>query len=159
MFVNGNTKKRAIMPSKEFINQNFLLSNKTAQEIYHKYAEGKPILDLHCHLDQKNIAQNKSFDNSGDMWLGAAWWFSDQKNGMKRHLEDSSVLSLLSRFIGMGTDSRSFLSYPRHEYFRRIACNFIGEEVEKRLIPNNEEILKMVVEGLSYNNAKSYFNL
>ncbi len=152
MFVNGKPKKRTIMPSKEFINQNFVLN------IYHKYAADKPILDFHCHLDPKIIAQNKYFDNLGDMWLGAAWWFLDHKTGMERHLEDLSVLSLLSRIIGMVTDSRSFLSFPRHEYFRRITCNFIGEQVEKGLIPNNEEILKMVVEGLSYNNAKSYFN-
>ena len=94
----------------------------------------------------------------GKVTYGAAWWFLDQKTGMERHLEDLSVLSLISRFIGMVTDSRSFLSYPRHEYFRRIACNFIGNQVEKGLIPNDEEILKTVVEGFSYNNAKAYFN-
>lgn len=95
---------------------------------------------------------------AGKVSYGAAWWFLDQKTGMERHLEDFSVLSLLSRFTGMVTDSRSFLSYPRHEYFRRIACNFIGDQVEKGLIPNDEEILKTLVEGLSYNNAKNYFN-
>ncbi len=89
---------------------------------------------------------------------GAAWWFLDQKTGMERHLEDLSALSLLSRFVGMVTDSRSFLSYPRHEYFRRIVCNYVGKEVEKGLIPNDEEILKTLIEGVSYYNAKSYFN-
>ena len=88
---------------------------------------------------------------------GAAWWFLDQKTGMEKHLKDLSVLGLLSRFIGMVTDSRSFLSYPRHEYFRRIACNYIGDEVEKGLIPNDEELLKSLVEGISYRNAKEYF--
>ncbi|TLX72445.1 glucuronate isomerase [Labilibacter sediminis] len=87
---------------------------------------------------------------------GAAWWFLDQKIGMERHLDDLSSLSLLSRFVGMVTDSRSFLSYPRHEYFRRIACNYIGNQVEKGLIPDDESILKSLVEGISYNNAKSY---
>lgn len=95
---------------------------------------------------------------AGKVSYGAAWWFLDQKTGMEKHLQDFSVLSLLSRFVGMVTDSRSFLSYPRHEYFRRIACNYIGDQVEKGLIPNDEEILKTVVEGLSYHNAKSYFN-
>jgi glucuronate isomerase len=88
---------------------------------------------------------------------GAAWWFLDQKNGMEKHLRDLASLGLLSRFAGMVTDSRSFLSYPRHEYFRRIACNYIGEEVEKGLIPNDEGLLKMIIEGISYKNAKEYF--
>ncbi len=88
---------------------------------------------------------------------GAAWWFLDQKFGMEKHLKDLSVLGLLARFIGMVTDSRSFLSYPRHEYFRRIACNYIGEEVEKGMIPDDDDLLKPIIEGISYRNAKEYF--
>jgi glucuronate isomerase len=88
---------------------------------------------------------------------GAAWWFLDQKNGMEKHLRDLSSLSLLSRFVGMVTDSRSFLSYPRHEYFRRILCNYIGTEVEKGLIPDDDELLAPIIEGVSYNNASKYF--
>jgi glucuronate isomerase len=88
---------------------------------------------------------------------GAAWWFLDQKNGMEKHLRDLASLGLLSRFAGMVTDSRSFLSYPRHEYFRRIVCNYIGEEVERGLIPDDEDLLKMMVERISYKNAKEYF--
>jgi len=88
---------------------------------------------------------------------GAAWWFLDQKNGMEKHLRDLSSFGLLSRFAGMVTDSRSFLSYPRHEYFRRIVCNYIGEEVEKGLIPHDEGLLKMMIEGIAYKNAKEYF--
>lgn len=88
---------------------------------------------------------------------GAAWWFLDQKTGMEKHLRDLSAMGLLSRFVGMVTDSRSFMSYPRHEYFRRLACNFIGEEVEKGLIPADEGLLKMIVEGISYKNAKEQF--
>ena len=95
---------------------------------------------------------------AGKVQYGAAWWFLDQKNGMERHLKELSSLALLSRFVGMVTDSRSFLSFPRHEYFRRIACNYIGNEVEKGLIPNDESILKQLVEGISYTNAKNYFN-
>ncbi|MGQ1891870.1 glucuronate isomerase [Thermophagus sp. OGC60D27] len=93
----------------------------------------------------------------GKMQYGAAWWFLDQKTGMEKHLADLSALGLLSRFVGMVTDSRSFLSYPRHEYFRRIACNYIGQEVEKGVIPKDQEILKTLVEGISYQNAKAYF--
>lgn len=88
---------------------------------------------------------------------GAAWWFLDQKNGMEKHLRDLSALGLLRRFVGMVTDSRSFLSYPRHEYFRRLVCNYIGEEVEKGLIPYDDELLKPIIEGISYRNAKEYF--
>jgi glucuronate isomerase len=88
---------------------------------------------------------------------GAAWWFLDQKNAMEKHLRDLSSLSLLRRFVGMVTDSRSFLSYPRHEYFRRLACNYIGEEVEKGLIPHEEELLKPLIEGICYYNAKEFF--
>jgi glucuronate isomerase len=88
---------------------------------------------------------------------GAAWWFLDQKNGMEKHLKDLGALGLLRRFVGMVTDSRSFLSYPRHEYFRRLVCNYIGEEVEKGLIRDEEELLKPLIEGVSYKNAKEYF--
>ncbi|NMD03887.1 MAG: glucuronate isomerase, partial [Bacteroidales bacterium] len=88
---------------------------------------------------------------------GPAWWFLDQKNGMERHMRDLSSLGLMRRFIGMVTDSRSFLSYPRHEYFRRLACNYIGEEVEKGLIPDDDELLRPLIEGISYKNAKEYF--
>jgi glucuronate isomerase len=89
---------------------------------------------------------------------GAAWWFLDQMNGMEKHLKDLSSLGLLRRFVGMVTDSRSFLSYPRHEYFRRLVCNFIGEQVGKGLLPDDEELLKPLIEGVSYLNAKNYFN-
>jgi glucuronate isomerase len=89
---------------------------------------------------------------------GAAWWFLDQKSGMEKHLKDLEALGLLRRFVGMVTDSRSFLSYPRHEYFRRLVCNFIGEEVEKGLIPDDEELLKPLIEGVSYRNAREYFS-
>ncbi len=88
---------------------------------------------------------------------GAGWWFLDQNYGMEKHLKDLSSLGLLRRFVGMVTDSRSFLSYPRHEYFRRLACNFIGGEVEKGLIPDDDELLKPLIEGISYKNAKEYF--
>ncbi len=88
---------------------------------------------------------------------GAAWWFLDQKNGMEKHLKDLSSLWLLRRFVGMVTDSRSFLSYPRHEYFRRLLCNYIGEEVEKGHIPDEDELLKPLIEGICYRNASEYF--
>jgi glucuronate isomerase len=88
---------------------------------------------------------------------GAAWWFLDQKEGMEKHLKDLAALGLLRRFVGMVTDSRSFLSYPRHEYFRRIVCNFVGKQIEKGLIPDEEELIKPLIEGISYKNAQEYF--
>lgn len=88
---------------------------------------------------------------------GAAWWFLDQKNGMEKHLRDLSSLALLPRFVGMVTDSRSFLSYPRHEYFRRLVCNYVGEEVEKGVMPDDDDLLRPMIEGVSYRNAKEYF--
>jgi len=93
----------------------------------------------------------------GKIQYGAGWWFLDQKIGMEKHLRDLSVLGLLARFVGMVTDSRSFLSYPRHEYFRRILCNHLGNEVDKGMIPNDQELLKTVVEDICYHNPMRYF--
>jgi glucuronate isomerase len=95
----------------------------------------------------------------GKMQYGSAWWFLDQKDGMEKQINALSNLGLLSRFIGMLTDSRSFLSFSRHEYFRRILCNIIGNEVESGEIPNDTKWLGKIVQDISYNNAKAYFNL
>lgn len=94
----------------------------------------------------------------GKMQLGAAWWFLDQEEGMRKQMNVLSSMGLLSRFVGMLTDSRSFLSYPRHEYFRRILCDLIGEDVEKGKLPRSEmDFLKKMVADISYHNAKQYF--
>ncbi len=98
--------------------------------------------------------------SAGKMQMGSGWWFCDQKEGMERQLGALSSLGLLSRFVGMLTDSRSFVSYPRHEYFRRILCNLIGGDIEKGLLPASEmEFIGRMVEGICYFNAKEYFNL
>jgi len=96
--------------------------------------------------------------SAGKIQFGSAWWFLDQKVGMERQIDALSTLGLLSRFVGMLTDSRSFLSYPRHEYFRRILCNIIGNEVEAGLIPDSEELTVPLVENICYYNAKNYFD-
>ena len=94
----------------------------------------------------------------GKMQMGSGWWFMDQRTGMEDQLDSLSNLGLLSRFVGMLTDSRSFLSYPRHEYFRRIVCNLLGGDVERGLLPASElPFIGRLVEGVSYRNAKSYF--
>ncbi len=94
----------------------------------------------------------------GKIQFGSGWWFCDQKNGMEKQMNALSLLGLLSRFVGMLTDSRSFLSYPRHEYFRRTLCNLLGNDVENGEIPY-EEIgrVEQMVEDISYNNAKNFF--
>lgn len=94
----------------------------------------------------------------GKVQYGSAWWFLDQKDGMTKQLNALSNMSLLSCFIGMLTDSRSFLSFPRHEYFRRILCNLLGNEIERGELPNDMDWIGKLVEDVSYNNAKEYFN-
>jgi glucuronate isomerase len=93
----------------------------------------------------------------GKMQLGSGWWFLDQKDGIKRQLNALSNMGLLSRFVGMLTDSRSFLSYPRHEYFRRILCNLIGKDMENGKLPDEPELLGQMVENICYKNAREYF--
>jgi glucuronate isomerase len=122
---------------------------------------GKTILYNLNPADNEMMVTMAGNFNDGSMAVkvqyGAAWWFLDQKNGMEKHIRDLASLGLMRRFVGMVTDSRSFLSYPRHEYFRRLVCNYIGEEVEKGLIPDEDELLRPIIEGISYNNAREYF--
>ena len=95
---------------------------------------------------------------AGQMQLGSGWWFLDQEDGMRKQMNALSALGLFSRFVGMLTDSRSFLSYPRHEYFRRILCNLIGEDLKAGKLPVSEmDQLHKMVGDISYNNAKNYF--
>jgi len=94
----------------------------------------------------------------GKMQFGSGWWFLDQLTGMENHLNALSALGLLSRFVGMLTDSRSFLSYPRHEYFRRLLCNMIGNDIENGLLPVSEiTFIGQMIEDICYYNAKRYF--
>ena len=94
---------------------------------------------------------------AGKVQFGSAWWFLDQKDGMTKQLNALSNMGLISRFVGMLTDSRSFLSFPRHEYFRRILCNLFGEEVENGELPNDIPWIGKIIRDICYNNAKSYF--
>lgn len=89
--------------------------------------------------------------------FGSGWWFNDQRDGMESQMKALANLGMLSHFVGMLTDSRSFVSYPRHEYFRRIFCNLIGKWVEEGEYPNDKEYLEKIVRGVSYENAKNYF--
>ena len=97
---------------------------------------------------------------AGKIQFGSGWWFLDQKDGMEKQMNALSVLGLLSRFVGMLTDSRSFLSYPRHEYFRRTLCNLVGNDIENGMIPYTgyeEERVNQMIEDICYNNANTFF--
>ena len=99
---------------------------------------------------------------AGKIQWGSGWWFLDQKDGMERQMNALSLLGLLSRFVGMLTDSRSFLSYPRHEYFRRTLCNLLGNDIEQGLVPftdYEEKRVRQMVEDICYHNAKNFFGM
>ncbi|MCC6280537.1 MAG: glucuronate isomerase, partial [Saprospiraceae bacterium] len=96
---------------------------------------------------------------AGKIQWGSGWWFMDQKDGMERQINTLSNMGLLSRFVGMLTDSRSFLSFPRHEYFRRILCNLIGRDIENGELPRDYPWMGKIVQDICYHNAKTYFEL
>ena len=125
-------------------------------------ALGKTILyNLNPKDGEVLAAMAYSFNDGstpGMMQLGAAWWFLDQENGIRRQLDTLSSFGLLSRFVGMLTDSRSFLSYPRHEYFRRILCDMLGADIESGRLPRSETaFIGRMVEDICYRNAERYF--
>ena len=95
---------------------------------------------------------------AGKIQYGSGWWFLDQKDGMEKQLNALSNMGLLSRFIGMLTDSRSFLSFPRHEYFRRIVCNLLGQDIENGELPADIDWTGKIVQDICYYNAKNYFD-
>ena len=130
-------------------------------------------LDNENHLARTILYNNNPADNemmatmignfndgsvAGKVQWGSAWWFLDQKEGMTKQLNALSNMGLISRFIGMITDSRSFLSYPRHEYFRRILCGLFGEEIENGELPNDPDWIGKLIRDICYYNARSFFN-
>jgi len=105
------------------------------------------------------IGSFQSDEIPGKIQHGSAWWFNDTKTGMEDQMISLANLGILGNFVGMLTDSRSFLSYARHDYFRRIMCNLIGKWVENGEYPNIDSSLKKIVEGISFKNAARYFGL
>jgi len=105
-----------------------------------------------------SMAGNFQSCMAGKMQYGPAWWFLDNLEGIERQIDTVASFGLLGRFVGMTTDSRSFLSFPRHEYFRRILCNMAGKKVEKGLFPDDKDMITSMVRNISYYNAKNYFN-
>jgi glucuronate isomerase len=101
----------------------------------------------------------QSSEAQSKIQFGSAWWFNDNYDGMREQMKTLANLGVLGKFVGMVTDSRSFLSYPRHEYFRRILCEIIGDLVEEGKYPNDTDFLSKVVEDISFNNSKKYFGI
>jgi glucuronate isomerase len=95
----------------------------------------------------------------GKIQFGSAWWFLDQLGGMEAQLNALSNMGLLSRFVGMLTDSRSFLSYSRHDYFRRLLCNMLGSDVERGLLPDDRRLLGNLVRAICFQNVRDYFGM
>jgi glucuronate isomerase len=93
------------------------------------------------------------------MQFGSGWWYLDQKEGIEWQVNALSNVGLLSRFVGMLTDSRSFMSFPRHEYFRRVVCNLLGGEMEAGLLPDDEELVGGMVRNICFQNAAQYFGM
>ena len=129
-----------------------------------EYADALPKTILYTLNPKDNYVLGTMLGNfqkaptAGKIQFGSGWWFNDQRDGMVAQMTALANLGLLSRFVGMLTDSRSFVSYPRHEYFRRIMCNLIGSWVEDGEYPNDTEALEKIVRGIAYENAKAYFN-
>ena len=114
---------------------------------------------VHNELIASVIGSFMDGKTPGKIQMGSAWWFSDQKDGMERQMTALANIGLLSKFVGMLTDSRSFLSYPRHEYFRRILCNMIGRDMDRGLIPDDMELVGNMVRDICFNNAVNYFGM
>lgn len=129
-------------------------------------------LDVNNNLPKVILYNNNPRDNAlfatmignfqdgsvpGKLQFGPPWWFLDQLDGIEKQIEDLSNMGILSEFIGMTTDSRSFLSFPRHDYFRRIVCNILGNDIERGLIPDEMELVSNMVEDICYDNAEKFF--
>jgi len=163
---NNNTRMlRAIGPDTGFDSiGDFQLASSTSRfldrlDLEHRLA--KTILyNLNPAQNDVVAAMLGNFQDGsipGKMQLGSAWWFLDQKDGILQQLNTLSNHGLLSRFVGMLTDSRSFLSYPRHDYFRRILCNLLGTEIEQGLLPSDMKLIGSLVQDICYRNAVRYF--
>jgi len=156
-----------------------LLGPDTGWDSMGDYSQGRPLAKFLDKLDSNNklaktvlynlnpsdnelmatmIGNFNDGSSAGKIQWGSAWWFMDQKEGMTKQINTLSNMGLLSRFIGMLTDSRSFLSFPRHEYFRRILCDLFGDEIENGELPNDIDWIGKVIKDICFNNNKNYFN-
>ena len=117
------------------------------------------IYNLNPAMNEVFATMPGNFNNDKvEIQWGSAWWYNDQKDGMELHIKTLSNMGLLSKFIGMLTDSRSFLSFPRHEYFRRLLCNMLGNDIENGELPNDVSFFGKMVENICYHNLKKFIN-
>jgi glucuronate isomerase len=132
--------------SRPFIHDDFLLGSKTARELYHGHASAQPIIDFHNHLPPALIAANHRFADLHEIWLAGDHykWRAMRTNGIPER---------------MVTDSRSFLSFPRHEYFRRVFCDLIGREVESGSLPDDPGLLGVMVSEICFGNARDFLGM
>jgi glucuronate isomerase len=163
---NNNTRLfKALGPDKGFDSIGDYVSAAPMSAFFNRLAsEEKLTRTILYNLNPKDnevmttmLGNYQDGSEPGKFQFGSGWWFLDQKDGMEKQMNALSNLSLLSRFVGMLTDSRSFLSYSRHEYFRRILCNLLGNDVENGEIPADMDLLGKMVEDISFNNADNYF--
>lgn len=134
---------------KKFMDENFLLTNSVAETLYHDYSEKMPIIDYHCHINPKEILEDKKFKNITQVWL-----YGDHYKWRQMR-----TFGIDEKFItGDGSDYEKFLAYTRHELFRRILCNVIGEWVENGEFPSDMQTLGTIISDISYNNAERYFD-
>ena len=152
------------MKNDKFITEDFLLESKQAKQLYRLESKGQVTKTILYNLNPRDnellatmLGNFQDGSIAGKMQLSSGWWFLDQKDGMEKQMEALSQVGLLRRFVGMLTDIRSFLSYTRHEYFRRILCNILGNDMAKGLIPNDMDLVGAMVRDISYNNAASFF--
>ncbi|MNJ43802.1 Uronate isomerase [compost metagenome] len=113
----------------------------------------------HYEMIATTIGNFQSGDDAGKLQLGSAWWFHDQKEGMLQQLKALSSIGVISTFVGMLTDSRSFMSFPRHEYFRRVLCRMFGEWIEEGDLPADYDFIGSIIQDICYNNAFHYFGI
>ena len=164
---NTNSRKlRELGPDTGYDSMGDFSQAQTMMQLFNRLEEANSLTKT--ILYNLNPADNELFatmagnynDGSipGKIQYGSGWWFLDQKDGMEKQMNALSNMGLISRFVGMLTDSRSFLSYPRHEYFRRTLCNLFGQDMEQGLLPMDYNWIGKVVQDISYHNARSYFN-
>ena len=155
---------------KAFLDKEFLLNTEAAKKLYHEAAENQPIIDYHCHLSPREIFEDIRYENITQVWLGGdhyKWRLMRSAGVPEKYITgDASdwekfekYAEVLGKAIGnpLYHWSRSFLSYPRHEYFRRILCRIFGEWVEEGFYPEDYDTLKEIAADISYRNAKRYF--
>lgn len=164
---NTNTRKlRELGPDTGYDSMGDFSQAQSMMQLFNRLEEAdsltKTILYNHNPADNELFATMAGNYNDGSVpgkiQYGSGWWFLDQKDGMEKQMNALSNMGLISRFVGMLTDSRSFLSYPRHEYFRRTLCNLFGQDMEEGLLPMDFDRIGKVIQDISYHNARNYFN-